>query len=581
MLTVAACSGGDDGTKPVRLEWSSNANAVENPWPSDRLLSGGLAGTPAGYFTRVLPAQPAYDTARAFLEDSVAELATLGGYSVYAPIVLPAESRVAASKLTGVHLVPEAGGGEEIALTFRWLEPMQALLAEPVTPLRGNTRYVVIAADKRLSAPAEFADARDADASLIALVDLAIARGFAEDAADVDLAFAFTTQPVEDDLYAAQVRIDSALGDDLLPAYVDSAGLPFVAGVSTAGSNAFSTAFTQTGANDEGIGTLALGVFPAYEFRDANGRFDPALLYGTGATPTRATVDFRLAVPEGTPPAGGWPVVIASHGVSGDSEEPMKRAYSFALAGAATIGTTATDHGWRGNILDFFDFTRPLFVRDGFRQSGLEIVQLERMIRNAHAASIPPFDQLNPEKVTYFGNSFGGILGGTVSAAAAPEHIDASGFTVSGGRLPRLFDGETGSFLLAIFGAAISLPGDDEYFDPFLECFRIVAQWAIDPSDPAALAPAYPVDRPVLIQMALGDVVFLNGASEDLRLALDLPLLDEPADPFTGRGGLWTWDVTQYPGVDEEPHDLYWGLEPMRHQMEDFLLSEGAVLSAE
>ena len=81
--------------------------------------------------------------------------------------------------------------------------------------------------------------------------------------------------------------------------------------------------------------------------------------------------------------------------------------------------------------------------------------------------------------------------------------------------------------------------------------------------------------------MALGDEVFLNPASEDLRLALDLPVLDAPADPFTGRGGLWVWDVEQFPGVEEDPHDLYWGLAPMRHQMESFLLSEGTVLSDE
>ena len=437
----------------------------------------------------------------------------------------------------------------------------------------------MIAADTRLSAPAEFAAARESDADVMAMVALAVARGFADDASGVDLAFAFTTQPVEDDLVAGQVRIDSGLGNDILPAYIDSAGLPFTAGVHTAGNAAFDAVFATNDANDDGIFTVAQGVIPAYEFRDAGGRFDPTLLTSTSAIPARVTIDFRLAVPEGVMPPNGWPVVIASHGVSGDSKEPLQRAYSFALAGAATIGTTATDHGWRGSLLDFFDFTRPLYVRDGFRQSGLEIVQLERAIRNGKTASIPPFDQLDPDRITYFGNSFGGILGGSVNAAST--HIDAAGFAVSGGRLPRLFDGDTGAFLLAIFGADISLPGDDEYFDPFLECFRIVAQWAIDPADPAALAPSFPVDRPVLIQMALGDEVFLNPASEDLRLALELPVLDAPADPFTGRGGMWVWDVTQFPGVDQDPHDLYWGLAPMRHQMENFLLSEGALLTDE
>ena len=572
---LAGCAG-DDSPDPVVLAWSADPGALENPWPSDRLFSQGVAGTPDGYFTRMLPADPAYDGPRAFLEAAVAELGTAtGGYSVYAPIVLPAEARIGAGAAAGIHLVPEAGG-PEVDLTVRWSEPMGALLAEPVTPLLGSTRYAVLIAGSRTAASDAFEAARASDPAVAALVDLAVSRGFAGKAGSVDLAFAFTTQPVADDLVAAQARIDGPIGDDILPAYVDSAGLPFIAGVHTAGSLAFDEVFQENEASPQGIGVVAQGVFAAYEFRDANGSFDSALVHGTGALPSRATVDFRLTVPAGDPPAGGWPVVIASHGVSGDSVEPLKRGYSFALAGAATIGATATDHGWRGSILDFFDFTRPLYVRDGFRQSALEIVQLERAIRNGHDAGVPPFDRLDPERVTYFGNSFGGIVGGSVAAASA--HVDAVGISVSGGRLPRLFDGETGQLLLALFGGEVGLPKTDPEFDGFLEGFRIAAQWAIDPADPAALGPAVPVDRPVLIQMALGDGTIPNASSEDLRLALALPVLEEPADPFDGRGGLWVWDVAEYPAVDAEPHDLYWDLAPMRHQMEQFLLSEGTVL---
>lgn len=580
LFSLAGCDGGEGGGGAAVLAWSADANAIDNPWPSDRLLAGGIAGTPPGYFSRPLPSDdPGYDTPRLFLEETVAVLgSSLGGYPVYAPLVLPASDRLDPEDLEDtVHVFPEAGG-EETELRLAWSEALGALLAEPVRPLRGSRRYVAIVAGSRTKPSPDFADARDADPAAAALADQAVARGIAGDRGDVDLAFAFTTQPVEDDLLAVQARTDSAAGDALLPSFTPIEDLPFDAGVSTAGSPAFTAAFEDADASAEGIGTVAQGWFEALEFRGAGGSFDPQLVHGTGATPVTA-VDFRLAVPSGTPPPGGWPVVIASHGVSGDSVEPLQRAYSFALAGAATIGTTATDHGWRGSILDFFDFQRPLYVRDGFRQSAGEILQLERMIRNAHEAGIAPFDALDPERITYFGNSFGGILGGGV--AAGSSHVDAVGFAVSGGRLPRLFDGETGELLLTLFGAQIQLGIADERFPAFLESFRIVAQWAIDPADPGALAPAVPAERPVLLQMALGDTIFLNPSTEDLRLALDLPVLETPADPFTGRGGMWVWDVAQYPEVVADPHDLYWDLEPMRTQMETFLLTEGDVLTGE
>lgn len=573
-----ACGDADGKRGTPALLWSADATSIDNPWPSDRLLANGVAGTPAGYFTRPLPPDdPGYDEPRQFLENAVAVLgSSLGAYSVYAPIVMPASGEVDVDLLAGaVHLFPEAGGNET-ELRLSWSDALGALLAEPVRPLRGSRRYVVIVSGAGAKAAPAFEAARDTDPETMALADLAVSRGIAGTRGDVDLAFAFTTQAVEEDLLAVQGRIDGPPGDGLLPFFSGLEDLPFDAGVSTSGSLAFHASFDAANADTAGIATIAQGWFDALDFRGEDGSFDAALVHGTGAL-AHTAVDFRLAVPAGPPPPGGWPIVMASHGLFGDSVEALQRSYSFALAGAATIGSTATDHGWRGSILDFFDFRRPLYVRDGFRQSTAEILQLQRLVRNAHDAGLPPFDQLDPESMTYFGNSFGGILGGGVAAGSA--HVDAVGFAVSGGRLPRLFEGDTGLLLLQLFGSQIQIGVNDERFPAFLESFEIVAQWAIDPADPGALAPAVPAERPILIQIALGDAIFLNESSEDLRLALDLPLLDEPADPLPGRGAAWVWDVADYPDVGADPHDLYWDLVPMRIQMETFLLTEGTVLT--
>lgn len=572
LLGIAACSGGEGGGTQVL--WSADAEAIENPFPSDRLLSGGMARAPVGYFARVLPDEADFATARAFLEDGAGRLATTGGYSVYAPVVVPLSGEIDAAALTGVHLYPEAGGANA-EVTLRWSEPLGALLVTPVKPLRQKTRYVLAIADDALAASDEFASAMSMPDSV---AQGAVARGVAASADELDVVVAFTTQPVADDLQAIQTAIDGPMGDALLPSFAPTSILDFPIGVFSATNGEIAPIFAPFTANTANIAVLAQGTWSAKEFRGADDLFDPARIAGA-ATLTTNLVDFRLMIPDGTPPAAGWPVVIVSHGVTGDSREGLQRAYSFAAAGIATISLTATNHGYRGSPLDFFDFTRTLEVRDELRQSDAEILQLERLLRNAKTADIAPFDRLDAERVTYFGNSFGGLLGGGV--AATSTHLDAVGFTVTGGRLPVLLDGTAGDLLLQLFLGQVGLAAHADFHDDYVEAFRIVAQWALDPADGGALAPYAPAGRPVLLQEAVGDVTILHESTESLRVAWDAPVVDAPANPFGGRG-LWYWDVADFPDhPGTVPHDMYWRIPAMRHQMEQFLLSSGTVLVAE
>ena len=577
LLVVAACGGKSKGGATAL--WSADPMALENPWPSDRLLSGGRAGTPPGYFTRVLPDQTQFTAARAFLDAATLAIASNGGYSVYAPVLVRLSAQVDTAGMLGIHLYP-AAGGTDVTVTLRWSEALGALEVTPQAPLAAKTTYVLSVAGDGISPSGAFAAALKSDPALGALADAAVARGAAPAGSQIDLLTTFTTQPIADDLVAAQARIDGFLGSALLPSFSAPPGdLDFTGGYFAAGTAGFTAAFDAANAGTSGLAAIAQGSWNAYEFRGANDLFDRSLLVTSGATPATTSVDFRLCVPAGPVPTNGWPIVITSHGLTSDAAEAVARCSSFAKAGIAVIGLTATDHGYRGSFLHFFDFTRLLAVRDEFRQSDAEILELQRLLVNAKTQGIAPFDQLDAAHPHYWGNSLGALFGG--AAIASSSHFEASGLSVPGGRLTRLFEGSAGSFLLSLFAGNVGLSTTDKKFPGFLDAFRIVAQMAIDPADPGALAPTTPASRPVLLQEALGDDTILNAATEDLRDAYGFPIYTAPSDPFSGKGAMWIWDKSQYPQVpaDENPHNLYWDCKQMRHQMEDWINSDGMRLT--
>ncbi|HVO29617.1 MAG TPA: hypothetical protein VMV18_02735 [bacterium] len=572
---VAACGGKSAG--PARVEWSADPQATANPWPSDRLRSGGRAGTPAGYF-HVLPDDPSFQQASDFLETAAATLSSNGGYSVYAPIVVKTTAAVSTSGLAGFHLYA-AGTSTEHPITLHWSNELHAVLVSPDTPLQQNTPYVLAIASDRLEPSGDFTAALASDATLQSLATDAVTRGFAADATKLDLLLTFTTQSVHEDLAAAQVRVEGVLGSSLLPVFTaPPAVADYPAGTFLAGSPTFTHIFQTVGADTAGIAAFAQGTWTAWDFRDANGVLDRSLVNGSAGTPGTTTVDFRLCIPEGTAPAGGWPVVMVSHGISGTSDEGVQRCSSFALAGIAVVTQTATDHGFRGSVLHFFDFTRLLAVRDEFRQSDIEFLQMQRLLRNAHAAAIAPFDQLDTDHPHYWGNSLGALIGGGVVASST--HLQASGLTVPGGRMTMLFDGKAGQLLLGVFAGGVGLSLTEKHFPAYLAAFRELAQWGIDPADPAALAPYAPTGRKVLLQEALHDGTIINASTENLREAWNFPTETAPADPFADQGALWVWDASQFGFPSTyDVHNLYWDLPPMRHQMEQWLLSDGVNLT--
>src|SRR5262249_23331764 len=132
-------------------------------------------------------------------------------------------------------------------------------------------------------------------------------------------------------------------------------------------------------------------------------------------------IPFTIVVPKGTPPSGGWPVIIQQHGLGGQRDTVVGFGEQDAARGFASIGIDAVAHGYRffdckpgapcsqdtannfggtaipdgfvdGSFagfsvsfltvnLGFFPaFPNFLGIRDNFRQSHLDLMSLVRLL---------------------------------------------------------------------------------------------------------------------------------------------------------------------------------------------------------
>jgi hypothetical protein len=74
-------------------------------------------------------------------------------------------------------------------------------------------------------------------------------------------------------------------------------------------------------------------------------------------------IPFTIVVPKGTPPPGGWPVIIQQHGLGGQRDTVVGFGEADAARGFASIGIDAVAHGYR-----FFDCKPGATVLAGHRQ---------------------------------------------------------------------------------------------------------------------------------------------------------------------------------------------------------------------
>lgn len=141
-------------------------------------------------------------------------------------------------------------------------------------------------------------------------------------------------------------------------------------------------------------------------------------------------------LPEMTMPAGGWPVVIFQHGITGSKSNALAVAGALSMAGYAVVAIDHTLHGDRGftvevpsdtgtatvvinasthSATDYMNLQSLLTTRDNVRQSISDILGLRLGLNFSNLAQA---GTINPTNVQFMGHSLGAITGTSAVAAA-------------------------------------------------------------------------------------------------------------------------------------------------------------------
>ena len=337
------------------------------------------------------------------------------------------------------------------------------------------------------------------------------------------------------------------------------------------------------------IGTVAFGRFSSPDY-ETPARLIPAYGTATGTPVPLGTNNLYVNVylPSGPEPGDGWPVAIFGHGFT-DSKQgaPIAVASMLAAKGIATVAINVVGHG--GGALGTITVLRsggpPVVVpaggrgidqdgngtidstegvnaappativgnRDGLRQTTVDLMQLVREIQVGVDVDGNGSRDLDPAKISYAGQSFGGIYGTQFMALEPAAH--AGVLNVPGGsiteiaRLSPSFRSLIGLALITRSPSLYNVP-PDPILQNFVENIPLRnqpilvdtvpgasaiqeyldrAQWAQESGDPVAYAShlrAEPLAgesaKAVIVQFAKGDKTVPNPTASALIRAGDL-----------------------------------------------------------
>lgn len=415
---------------------------------------------------------------------------------------------------------------------------------------------------------------------------------------DVVAASLFTTQSITADLQkinqqikaSAPVGIDFAIGSGGVRAVFPTAtlqGIQFAR--QTGAAPSFSTGFLPTPALNVvpgAVGTVAYGRMASPDFRGTRQAF-PAVpsLAGTPQPQAVAQLVVQVMLPSGPKPAGGWPVALFGHGFTDSMYgAPWTVASVLASRGIATVSLNVVGHGGgaagtltvlqqgqapvmlpaggrgidqdgNGSIdsTEGVNAAAPLTLlasRDGLRQTVVDYMQLVRQIEAGVDVDGDGSSDLNPGRIYYAGQSFGGIYG-TILLGTEPS-LRAGVPNVPGGsiteiaRLSPAFRVLTGLALLNRQPTLLNLPPSATLPVPLnfnenlplrnlpplvngvagamdIQAYLDRAQWATQPGNPVSYAPHIRLQplpghaaKPVIVQFARGDITVPNPTSSAL-----------------------------------------------------------------
>ena len=328
--------------------------------------------------------------------------------------------------------------------------------------------------------------------------------------ADVAVATVFTTQSVTPLLEQVRVQIKAstpATADFVLGAGGVRTVFPLASISSIAFSRQTTTApafqVTPTGTPflslyPGSVGTVAFGSYDSPDYETPSKVIPPSGTH-TGPIPHGTNrLYFNVFLPAGTAPAHGWPVAIFGHGF-GDNKNssPFIVASSLARRGIATIAINVVGHGGGGlgtlivnrtagaavvlpaggrgidqdgnttiDSTEGVNAAAPYTLisnRDGLRQTVIDLMQLVREVEVGMDVDGDGARDLDPSRISYVGQSFGGIYG--VKFLAVEPNVRLGVPNVPGGsiieiaRLSPAFRGLVTLSLLSRMPPLTNLPG--------------------------------------------------------------------------------------------------------------------------
>lgn len=261
---------------------------------------------------------------------------------------------------------------------------------------------------------------------------------------------------------------------------------------------------------------------------------------GIETVPVIMSVPNAASATTGAMPAGGWPVTVFQHGITGNRTQMLAIADAMADAGRAVIAIDMPMHGLTdptnpfhaentafnerertfdidaaggapdgeidGSGTHFYNLLNLANSRDNLRQAVADLLVLSASIGGAQAGDV----QLNAGNMNFVGHSLGGIVGTTMLSYTS--NFQTATIAMSGGGIAQLLANSEsfGPTINEGLAAAGIETGSADY-----NSFLIAAQTMIDSGDPinhAAIVAASGATSVHLMEV-VGDTVVPNNVA--------------------------------------------------------------------
>ncbi len=528
--------------------WDPTSQALDN-FPDPRLVLPDPS-TPTGFRLRVDPARFATTlmVARGFAS-LLTDLDTLDGFGVNAQaffrfgrafdparLPTPAATRTPAGGLGFVVLSP--GPARLVGALVSTTDQGATLMLAPLRPLPARAR-VAAYATRRLApaaegclqaAPALTADLAAPTSETRAALDALRGLGVIEGVGDLVALTVYPTQSVapESVAVAADITIRPLPGALARPTCVP---------------------------DPMGRYRTCSSSFVAHNYLDGMRHLAPRGAGGALAAPTPYTLPVTVWLPA-TPSTTPLRTIVFGHGLGGDRGQAARLAAFAAPMGIATVAIDAAVHGDHplnpmpgtstlATVLNFFTLVPgasraidALALRDHFRQSTFDTLQLVRRIQAGFDADADGTPDLDPTRLAYLGVSLGGIMG--AAPLALTDAFGAGVLVVPGGRVSAIIsDSATFAPLITALRPSGTTPGDVARTFPLL-------QTLLERGDAASYGPHVFADRltpggstrvpSVLVGVVLDDDTVPNVANYTLARALGVEVVGPLLGPAPGIG---------------------------------------------